>query len=186
MYRRKVCYISLLEVIISLFLLSVISFSVIVPFRQLTRGRLSVAQGYASVHARSVLQVRLQELFERVDYIGIEQSVQGERLLFNCRQSLDRDPHFCGKIGGELGCFGGLLVLSWGNSCGEVRSQILFENIRSIHWDFFDSTVHTWVSTAPKVQDIVYVRLVIEGTSGENPLSFVFHTNYERENGISI
>lgn len=184
-YRRIVRYISLLEVVIALFLLSVISFSIVFPFRQLTRSRISVAQGYVSVHARSVLQLRLQELFERIDHISLA-GPNGGRLSFTCMQSWDQDPRFCGKIEGELGCQKEGLVLTWGSLQGVKRSQCLFENVSDVHWDFFDAVSQSWVSGVPKMQDIAYVRLVIEKAQGVGSLRFVFHTTYERTNGISI
>lgn len=152
MRRRSL---TLLEVVIGFALTAILLSFLFSSFRHMAKLGAKVQKGREAVHSRSIVQLRLGQLFENLNadekkssfYTDKHPDSFSEALYFTFDNGIDRDPQFCGLIKAALYLNPKKELCLTLLSEKKERKEVLFKRAGMLSFEFFNSEKKEWQSS---------------------------------------
>lgn len=151
MNRKRHAFL-LLELTISLVIMGIVMGMLFLGYQQTLMAKQKIHEEKEKVLHKQRLLLRLRQIFRSVESFK-EVPKQGFFLTYDA--SMDPDPDFRGMLEGVLFLDRNRLVLmSWSNE-GKSRVEVLYENVGSASYLFFDSKTGSFEEKFPETSPLM-------------------------------
>lgn len=180
---------TLLEVVIGIALASILIAVLFSTFQRTSLSNLKIKSIQRTVHERMCLQLRLTSIFDKLEferkkiqfYTASHAAAYDQALYFSYKQEVDSDPSYIGVLNAALFLKQPekKLCLETYSTTGIVRTELFFEDLKTVSFQFLNAQKGTWESSWPKEADFspALIKVIVTQKEKKDPFDFGFALN---------